>query len=107
MRTIGQHLHIAADRQKTHALLQTLLGHGHGHNVHPGRRSGFFAGVDNRLQRGFEFGVRSGVAGAVRGTYSTGRMLMIWLAAKIYRIAIFATGKKPSMAELVRWMRAS
>ena len=33
--------------------------------------------------------------------------LMIFLAAKIYRTAIFATGKKPSMGELVRWMRAS
>jgi ABC-2 type transport system permease protein len=34
-------------------------------------------------------------------------MLMIWLAAKIYRTAIFATGKKPSMRELMRWMRAA
>jgi ABC-2 type transport system permease protein len=33
--------------------------------------------------------------------------LMIWLAARIYRTAIFATGKKPSMLEIARWMRAS
>jgi len=32
---------------------------------------------------------------------------MIWVAAKIYRIAIFATGKKPSWAELIRWARAA
>jgi ABC-2 type transport system permease protein len=33
--------------------------------------------------------------------------LIIWLAAKIYRIAIFATGKKPTASEIVRWMRAA
>jgi ABC-2 type transport system permease protein len=33
--------------------------------------------------------------------------LIIWLASKIYRTAIFATGKKPTMRELVHWMRAS
>ncbi|NJD11859.1 MAG: ABC transporter permease [Gemmatimonadetes bacterium] len=32
--------------------------------------------------------------------------LIIGLAAKIYRIAIFATGKKPTWAELARWVRA-
>lgn len=30
---------------------------------------------------------------------------MIWLAAKIYRVGIFMYGKKPSIGELVRWMR--
>ena len=33
--------------------------------------------------------------------------LIIWLAAKVYRVAIFATGKKPTMGELLRWMRAA
>lgn len=30
---------------------------------------------------------------------------MIWICAKIYRVGIFMYGKKPSMAELVRWAR--
>ena len=34
-------------------------------------------------------------------------LLIIWMAAKIYRVAIFATGQKPTMSELVRWMRAA
>jgi ABC-2 type transport system permease protein len=33
--------------------------------------------------------------------------LFIWLASKIYRTAIFATGQKPSMSEILHWMRAS
>lgn len=32
---------------------------------------------------------------------------IVWLAAKIYRVAIFATGKKPTASEIVRWMRAA
>lgn len=32
---------------------------------------------------------------------------VIWLAAKIYRVAIFATGQKPTGREIVRWMRAA
>jgi ABC-2 type transport system permease protein len=32
---------------------------------------------------------------------------MIWIAAKIYRVAIFATGQKPTGRELLRWMRAA
>lgn len=32
---------------------------------------------------------------------------IIWLAAKIYRVAIFATGQKPTGREIVRWMRAA
>jgi len=32
---------------------------------------------------------------------------VIWIGAKIYRIGIFATGKKPTMAELVRWIRTA
>lgn len=31
----------------------------------------------------------------------------IWVAAKIYRVAIFATGKKPRLGELVAWLRAA
>lgn len=34
-------------------------------------------------------------------------LLIIWLAAKVYRTAIFATGKKPTVSEIVRWMRAA
>ncbi|HEY0674327.1 MAG TPA: ABC transporter permease [Longimicrobiales bacterium] len=32
---------------------------------------------------------------------------ILWVAAKIYRVGIFATGKRPTMAELGRWIRAS
>jgi ABC-2 type transport system permease protein len=34
-------------------------------------------------------------------------LAILWLAAKIYRVGIFATGKRPTMAELGRWLRAS
>ncbi len=30
---------------------------------------------------------------------------MIWITAKIYRVGIFMYGKKPSIAELIRWTR--
>lgn len=30
---------------------------------------------------------------------------MIWVAAKIYRVGIFMYGKKPSVVELIRWVR--
>lgn len=33
--------------------------------------------------------------------------MMLWLAGKIYRVGIFATGKKPTMKEVARWVRAS
>ncbi|HEX6558268.1 MAG TPA: ABC transporter permease, partial [Longimicrobiales bacterium] len=33
--------------------------------------------------------------------------LMLWLAGKIYRIGIFATGKRPSMKEVARWIRTA
>jgi ABC-2 type transport system permease protein len=33
--------------------------------------------------------------------------LIIWLASKVYRVAIFATGKKPTIGEIARWLRAS
>ena len=32
---------------------------------------------------------------------------IIWMAAKIYRVAIFATGQKPTGREIVRWMKAA
>jgi ABC-2 type transport system permease protein len=34
-------------------------------------------------------------------------LLTIWLAGKIYRVAIFATGKKPTAGEIIRWMWAA
>jgi ABC-2 type transport system permease protein len=30
-----------------------------------------------------------------------------WAAGKIYRVGILSTGKRPSLAELYRWVRAS
>ena len=33
--------------------------------------------------------------------------LIVWIAAKIYRVAIFATGQKPTGREILRWMRAA
>ncbi|HEX6309294.1 MAG TPA: ABC transporter permease [Longimicrobiales bacterium] len=33
--------------------------------------------------------------------------LIIWIAAKIYRVAIFATGQKPTLRELITWTRAA
>lgn len=32
-------------------------------------------------------------------------MAMVWLAAKIYRVGIFMYGKKPTIADLIRWAR--
>jgi ABC-2 type transport system permease protein len=32
---------------------------------------------------------------------------MAWLAGKVYRVGILSTGKKPSLRELGRWMRAA
>ncbi len=32
-------------------------------------------------------------------------LFMVWLAAKIYRVGIFMYGKKPSIAEMLRWAR--
>jgi ABC-2 type transport system permease protein len=29
-----------------------------------------------------------------------------WVASRIYRVGILMTGKRPSMRELVRWVRA-
>jgi len=32
-------------------------------------------------------------------------MLLIWVCAKIYRVGIFMYGKKPTLAEIIRWAR--
>lgn len=32
---------------------------------------------------------------------------VMWIAAKIYRIGVLSTGRKPTMKELVRWMRTA
>lgn len=34
-------------------------------------------------------------------------LVILYLAAKIYRVGIFATGKRPTLKELGRWLRAS
>jgi ABC-2 type transport system permease protein len=34
-----------------------------------------------------------------------GTVAVVWLAGKIYRVGILSTGKKPTMRELVRWLR--
>jgi ABC-2 type transport system permease protein len=44
------------------------------------------------------------VIGSLALLYATA-LFVVWLAARIYRIAIFATGKKPTFGELYRWMR--
>lgn len=36
-----------------------------------------------------------------------GCFVLIWVAAKIYRIGILSTGKRPSAAELWRWLRTA
>jgi ABC-2 type transport system permease protein len=36
-----------------------------------------------------------------------GVFLVLWLAGKIYRIGILSTGKKPSLREIGRWLRAA
>ena len=33
--------------------------------------------------------------------------LVVWLAAKVYRVGIFMYGKKPTVRDLWRWMRQS
>ncbi|HEU0299028.1 MAG TPA: ABC transporter permease [Longimicrobium sp.] len=36
-----------------------------------------------------------------------GVFVVLWLAGKIYRVGILSTGKKPTLRELARWMRAA
>ncbi|PYR40229.1 MAG: hypothetical protein DMF95_34065 [Acidobacteria bacterium] len=33
-------------------------------------------------------------------------LLVTWMAARIYRVGILMTGKRPSFKEIVRWVRA-
>jgi ABC-2 type transport system permease protein len=35
-----------------------------------------------------------------------GVLVVTWLAAKVYRVGILMTGKRPSIPEVLRWMRA-
>jgi len=35
-----------------------------------------------------------------------GIVAVTWIAARIYRIGILMTGKRPSVKELARWVRA-
>jgi len=35
-----------------------------------------------------------------------GIVAITWVAARIYRVGILMTGKRPTMKELVRWVRA-
>ena len=54
-------------------------------------------------------------AGSVRPTALAGSLLLLvagvvgvtWVAAKIYRVGILMTGKRPSLKELARWVRAA
>jgi ABC-2 type transport system permease protein len=32
-------------------------------------------------------------------------LVLIWIAAKIYRVGIFMYGKKPTVKDLIRWAR--
>jgi ABC-2 type transport system permease protein len=41
------------------------------------------------------------------GLMIAGICLVAWLAGKIYRVGILSTGKRPSLSELVRWVRAA
>jgi ABC-2 type transport system permease protein len=34
-----------------------------------------------------------------------GLMAVVWLAGKIYRIGILSTGKRPTLGEVVQWLR--
>jgi ABC-2 type transport system permease protein len=36
-----------------------------------------------------------------------GTVIVTWVAARIYRVGILMTGKRPSLKELVRWVRAA
>src|SRR6266478_2802470 len=35
-----------------------------------------------------------------------GVAVVTWIAARIYRVGILMTGKRPSLRELIRWVRA-
>jgi len=40
------------------------------------------------------------------GLLLTGIVAVTWVAARIYRVGILMTGKRPNIKELVRWVRA-
>lgn len=46
------------------------------------------------------------VAGAIAATL-LGVVVIVWLAGRIYRVGILSYGKKPSLKELVSWLRTS
>ena len=39
------------------------------------------------------------------GLLALGTAAVVWIAGKIYRVGILSTGKKPTLRELVRWLR--
>jgi len=41
------------------------------------------------------------------GILLTAIVLVTWVASRIYRVGILMTGKRPSIAELVRWVRTA
>jgi len=50
--------------------------------------------------------VPAGELGASLGLLAAGIVAVTWMAARIYRVGILMTGKRPNMRELVRWVRA-
>ena len=45
--------------------------------------------------------------GATLGVLAVSGLFMMWAAGKIFRTAILVYGKKPTISELIRWVRAS
>ena len=41
------------------------------------------------------------------GILLTAIVVVTWVASRIYRVGILMTGKRPSIAELVRWVRTA
>ena len=50
--------------------------------------------------------VPAGELGASLGLLAAGIVAVTWMAARIYRVGILMTGKRPNIKELVRWVRA-
>ena len=51
------------------------------------------------------FGIPSWETWLAVGVLYLSFLVMVWIAAKIYRIGIFMYGKKPTVADLIRWAR--